>query len=131
MEFELNSKTYSIGKLDVFSQLNIARKLSPAMPLIDGLVRTENSDKDLSILVLMALSQIQDDANEYVLTTCLSVVTVKQEAGWAKISNATGGLMFDDMTIETVLKLTVKVIEENLGGFFRTALGKLNEPAPQ
>ena len=126
METQLGNETYQIGRLDVFTQLNIARKLGPAMPLVDGLVRTENAEKDLSILTLMALSQISDDANEYVLTKCLTAVSIKQDKGWAKVTSSTGVLMFDTMTMEQILKLTVLVIEENLGDFFRTALGNLD-----
>lgn len=127
IEIIVGTKTYQIGQLGTFDQLNVARKLGPAMPLIDGLVRKDNSGKDLSVLTLMALSQIDDDANAFVVGKCLSVVSLKQQDGkFAKLTTASGDLMFSDTSVAEIMKLVVSVIEENLGDFFRTALGNLD-----
>ena len=125
MEFSYKNKTYVVGSLDTFTQLNIARKITPAMPLVDGLVKTANAEKDLSLLFLMALSQLDDQASEFVMRTCLKAVSVKQETGWAKVASPQGELMFADLTVQELLHLVVKVIEVHLGDFFRTALGSL------
>lgn len=129
MEIQVGTRTYDIGKLDVFAQLNVARKLAPAMPLLEGMVNKDNAGKDMAILELMALSQLQDDTNDYVMRSCLSVVKVKQESGYAKLTDTTGGLMFDDIKLEDLLRVVLAVIEENLGDFFRTALGKVTAGA--
>lgn len=128
INFELNGKSYQIDKLDAFAQLHIARKLGPAMPLIEGMVDKDNAAKDLSLLMLMSLSHIDDASCEYVVQKCLSAISIKQDKGWAKLA-VNGALMFDDTTVEEMLKLTAKVVDHNLGDFFRTALGDLSKAA--
>lgn len=116
------------GKLDAFAQLHIARKLGPAVPIVQGLVATANAAKDKSLLTVLMLAQIGDMDTEHVIHKCLSVVGRRQEGGKvARVQNSDGGLMFDDISMQTLLDLTVAVIEENLGDFFRTALASLEQ----
>ena len=111
------------GKLNAFDQLNIARKLSPAFPLIDGVVRKENAEKDRSILITMALGMLSDENSNYIVEKCLSIVTRAQEGGGipARVF-VNGNIMFDDITLKDLTDITVRVIEENLGDFLNTAL---------
>lgn len=118
----------SKGKLDAFTQLHIARKLGPALTIVDGLVRKENFDKEKHLLIVLMLSHISDENTEFVIHKCLSVVMREQVNGqYAPVQTPAGALMFDDMTMTTILELTVEIIEENLGDFFRTALERLNQ----
>lgn len=111
------------GKLDVFTQLALARKLAPAIPIVDIQLKAENKDKPKGILVVMMLSQIDDNDSQYVVNKCLSVVLRKQDDGnFAKVQATNSALMFDDLTMSDVLELVSWVIEENLGDFLRTAL---------
>lgn len=111
------------GKLDVFTQLALARKLAPAIPIVDIQLKAENKDKPKGILVVMMLSQIDDNDSQYVVNKCLSVVLRRQDDGnFAKVQATNGALMFDDLTMSDVLELVSWVIEENLGDFLRTAL---------
>jgi len=127
MNLTLGAQEYSaFGKLDAFAQLHIARKLGPALPIVEGLVSAENAGKSKSLLIVLMLSHINDTDTEYVVKKCLSVVGRKQVSGqFAKIQSADGSLMFDDISMSDLLELTVAVIEENLGDFFRTALADL------
>lgn len=127
MELDLSGHQYfTASKLDAFTQLHLARKLGPALPIVEGLVTTANAEKDKSILTVLMLSHISDTDTEYIMKKCLSVVQRRQEGGKsAKIQAADGSLMFDDITMVEMLQLMVAVIEENLGDFFRTALGSM------
>jgi hypothetical protein len=128
MELDLSGHAYTTGatRLDAFSQLHIARKMGPALPLVEGLVATENADKDKGILTVLIFSHISDADTEFVIHKCLSVVQRRQESGkFAKIQAPDGCLMFDDIPMMDMLQLAIAVIEENLGDFFRTALGNL------
>ena len=130
MNLTLNNQEYSTsGKLDTFTQLHVARKLGPAMPVLEGMVDPDNLSKDKTLLTVLMLSKIGDSDVEYIMRRCLSVVTRKHIGGFAKIQTAEGNLMFDDISLHTLLELTVTVIEENLGDFFRTALGGLEAAA--
>lgn len=115
--------SYSLsGKLDVFTQLSLARKLAPALPVVDVQLKEENKGKPKAILVVMMLAQISDEDSAFVVRKCLSVVMRKQDTGLARVQAANGSIMFDDITMDEILEMVSWVIEENLGDFLRTAL---------
>ncbi|ABX15503.1 phage tail assembly chaperone [Burkholderia multivorans] len=65
-----------------------------------------------------ALAGLKDEDAEYVFGTCLSVVERWQGAGWAKVWNfGHKTAMFDDMGIDVMLPLVVRVVVANLGSF--------------
>ncbi|PRF18856.1 hypothetical protein C6P98_25230 [Burkholderia multivorans] len=65
-----------------------------------------------------ALAGLKDEDAEYVFGTCLSVVERWQGAGWAKVwSIAHKTSMFDDIGIDVMLPLVVRVVVANLGSF--------------
>ena len=110
------------GKLNAFDQLTIARKLSPAFPIVDGIIRKENSGKNMNILVVMALGMLSDESSKIVIDKCLSVVTRVEPGQPPARITVNGNLMFTDIELDDILKLTAQVIEENLGNFLTTAL---------
>lgn len=130
MELTIGNHSYETsGFLDTFTQLHVARKLGPAVPMVQGLLDPANANKDKDLLFVLMLSQIDDSSTEYIIGKCLNVVKRKQESGpSAKIQAPDGSLMFDDIGLAGMLEITVAVIEENLGDFFRTALAKLPLP---
>ncbi|MBN3822353.1 hypothetical protein G3O00_01815 [Burkholderia sp. Ac-20384] len=65
-----------------------------------------------------ALASLKDEDAEYVFGTCLSVVERWQGPGWAKVWNAAHKTsMFDDIGIDVMLPLVVRVVVANLGPF--------------
>ncbi|WP_175920388.1 phage tail assembly chaperone [Burkholderia pyrrocinia] len=65
-----------------------------------------------------ALAGLKDEDAEYVFGTCLSVVERWQGPGWAKVWNiAHKTSMFDDIGIDVMLPLVVRVVVANLGPF--------------
>lgn len=123
--------TYHTGKLDTFTQLHLARKLGPSIPIVSGLINPENAGKDKGILTVLMLSHIGDLDADFVIRKCLSVVTRRSaEGSLAKVQTPDGTLMFDDISLPVMLELTVAVIEENLGDFFRTALASMEADLP-
>ncbi|KVE37656.1 phage tail assembly chaperone [Burkholderia sp. BDU5] len=65
-----------------------------------------------------ALAGLKDEDAEYVFGTCLSVVERCQGAGWAKVwSVVHKTAMFDDIGIDVMLPLVVRVVVANLGPF--------------
>lgn len=127
MDFQIDGNSYSTsGRWDAFTQLNVARKLAPAMPIMDGMVATENQNKDKRILSILIFSRLNDRDSEFVISKCLSLVSRKQQDGsMAKVQTPDGHLMFNDIDVSVILQLSSGVIEENLGDFFRTSLGTL------
>jgi len=112
--------------MDAFTQLKVARRLSPAMSTVMGLLKPENKDKNKDVLTLLMFAYVNEDDMLMIVHECLGVVGRKQESGIAKIRKD-GVTMFDDITMPDMLKLTVAVIEENLGDFFRTSLAGVEQ----
>lgn len=130
MELQIEGITYQIGSLDAFSQLHVVRKLGPALPIVEGLVSERNAGKDVTLLVVLILSKLTDEETEYVINKCMSVVSRKQDQGWARV-HVNGALMFSDTTMQAIIQLTAQCIVTNLGDFFRTALASLQQGAGQ
>lgn len=124
IELNIEETDYQIGPMDAFSQLHVARKLSPAMPILEPLLADRNAGKDVTLLVVILMSRLSDEETEYVIDKCLSVVSRKQDKGWAKV-RVNGVLMFSDTSMHALVQLTAAAIAENLGDFFRTALANL------
>ena len=125
-EHTIGGKKYSVGKVDTFTQLHLARKLGPSIPIIDGLIDQRNAEKNKDLLTVLMFSHISDTDVEFVIRKCLSVVHRRQDDGKpVKIQAQDGTLMFDDISLSEMMELTVKVINENLGDFFRTALASM------
>ncbi|HDR9135981.1 TPA: hypothetical protein QDB11_000588 [Burkholderia vietnamiensis] len=73
-----------------------------------------------------ALAGLKDEDAEYVFGTCLSVVERWQGTSWAKVWNiAHKTSMFDDIGIDVMLPLVVRVVVANLGNFIQ---GLLSSP---
>lgn len=118
------------GQLPLTDQFYIARKLGAVMPLVDPMLAADNVQKDKTLLTLLMLGNLQDDVANVVTTKCLSVVTTQDDKGnVCKLTAPNGSFMFQDIGVQDILQLTAKVVEENLGDFFRTALGNLSDQA--
>ncbi len=128
MNVVLGSHEYvTTRQLSAFAQLALARKLTPAVPILSGMVDKNNADKDRSLLVLLALAKLDDQEADYVMKTCLAVVSRVDHGQHAPLMARDGGLMYDDVTIAQMMELAMGVIEENLGDFFRSALANLGQ----
>lgn len=120
----------SVNKLSLTDQFVIARKLGAVMPLIGPMVTPDNVAKDKTLLTLLMLGSLSDEVSAFVTNKCLSVVTTQDDKGnVCKLTAPNGSFMFLDITVQDILEVTAKVIEENLGDFFRTALGNLSDQA--
>jgi len=122
-------KYFTSGKLDAFTKLKISRKLAPAIPVVEGLVALKNKDKDRTLLTVIMLSHVSDADSEFIMKQCLGVVLRVDETGHPAPVFVKDSLMYDDIELADLLKLTLEVIEENLGDFFRTALDTLDKQA--
>lgn len=122
---QIGAFEYEIGKIPAMGQLHLVRKLSRSLPMMEGMIADRNTGKDMRMLAVLMLSNLSDEDSEYVTNKCLSAITMKQTNGqMAKIMSA-GGLMFQHIDLSVILELTVEVIIENLGDFFKDALSSL------
>lgn len=112
-EVEIDGRTYRLGKLSAMTQFHVSRRLLPVFTSLDG-------EKGEMLPRLMdAVSKLSDDDSEYVIGKCLADCAVKRDgdAGWAPIYR-NGQLMFEEIGMAGMLRLTFATIEENLASFF-------------
>jgi hypothetical protein len=128
-EMEVEGRKYRTGKLDAFTQFHLVRKL---MPLFSGLGESFAQLNNIAPggndwwkalgPIAHAVSEMSKDDSEWILKTCLSVVSVWNGRNYTPVTTAQGQLMFDDIDMTSMLQLAFTVIQDNLGNFF---------PAPQ
>ena len=123
-EVEVDGRQYRTGKLDAFKQFHLVRKL---MPLFSGLGETfaglPSSDQGSSFWkslapIAQAVAEMSTEDSEWILKTCLTVVTVNNGRTWVPVTTPQGALMFEDLEMPVMLQLAFTVIQDNLGGFF-------------
>lgn len=128
MELELGGNTYKTGRLTPFQQFHIARRLAPALLAFANTFKDaakasiQGQDSEEAFLAGMgpvadALANLKDEDTEYVLNACLGVCFRQQPGGWQKVSIGPGKLMFDDIDMVVMLRLSSEVIKENLANF--------------
>lgn len=126
----VKGRAYITGTLTLPVQLMVARKVGAVIPVVQPMVATANAGKDKTLLALMLMGNLSDEAANVVTKACLNVVSTADVTGnYVRLIDPQGSFMFDDVPVQDVFALTAKVIEENLGDFFRTALGNLEAEA--
>jgi hypothetical protein len=136
-EVTIGDVQYRIGKMDARTQLHIARRLSPIMSALVGLIRQEDqgaSIEDVLKPIANQLAGMPDAEVDYILDRCLAVCSRENDrhgTGWGPVMASNGRLMFQDITVAGMLQLAAAVIQENLAGFFGdlgSLLGALRPP---
>ncbi len=133
VEFEINGQKYRAGKMDAFKQFHVSRRIAPIIPtLIPVFVKLSQDGSLLSDFAGLAdvlapfadgLSNLSDEASEYVIASCLSVVQREQGKNWAAVWSTSGNVcMFDDMDLSVMIQIVIRVIQESLGPFIRGLL---------
>jgi hypothetical protein len=142
-QIELHGREYRIGRLDVFAQFDVSRRVGPfapaLFPVFKELAKTageQGGAPNVDALMIAAqpfldaLARMSNEDSRFVLSTCLSVVKLRQGDKWSTIFNRDAGVvMFDDLDLSTIGPLVVHVIKDNLGPFFSGWLTAQTTPA--
>ena len=122
-ELEVTGATYQIGKVSALVQLHVGRRLLPALVAVgmraEDLGRSggESGMANFMEPAIKIMGSMTDEDVNYVLFNCLAAVKRKQGERWANIVNG-NRLMFEDIDMPSMVRLTAAVLQENLGGFF-------------
>lgn len=115
--------------MDTFKQFHVARRLTP---VLGSLASAAGSGSDLTkaiVPIADAISSMADADCDYILHACLNVVKLDQGNNtWSPIFS-NGLLMFQEIDMATMLQIAVKVIQDNLSGFFQGAAGAITTQA--
>lgn len=126
MDFKIGSTDFRAEKLDLFVQFHVLRRLGGFYPNVLEALKTWKHDQVMSLgFISIALSRLPEDDANYIIRNCLAVVKVHQgDHVMAPIVAANGSVMFKELDLETMLHITWKVLEDNLGPFMRALLQK-------
>ncbi|PTR06444.1 hypothetical protein C8K11_12057 [Novosphingobium sp. GV055] len=119
-EIEFEGATYRLASLDPMSQFHITRRIAPAMAAFQkGVAEIGDGEASGAIMasIMSALGELSDADAEYVIGRCLAECRRKNGEAWAKVW-AGGRLMFDDIQMPGMIRLTFETIRENMADFF-------------
>jgi len=121
---EIDGNTFQIGKLDAFSQLHVFRRVMPLLKPMAAAWKSGDSPDMLDIVMAVAddFAALPDEQLDYVVKKCMSVVKMQQGERFAPLMRA-DKLMFDNLDMAVLMRLSVAVIMENFQGFFANLPG--------
>lgn len=144
IEFEINTHKYKTSKMGVMTQWAIARRIAPVVAhimtpdLLKSFMSLKGTDEGTDPGKMMelfsgifnplayALSQMNDEDNEYVINHCLAVVYRQSGGGWTIIKPLGSGLMFEaDIDLLEMMQIVVRVIVDTVGNFSFASLSNL------
>lgn len=126
-EVQIGEDLYQIGKLAAMTQFHVVRRIGPVLASM-GVSITEMAKEgkslrdDGDLLSIMGtvsdvVSKMADSDVEYVIYACLAVVRRRQGDRFMAVMTGRN-FQFQDIDMDKMLRLTVEVLKENLGGFF-------------
>lgn len=121
--FELNGARYRVGTLNARQQLHVARRLIPVQAAIAEAADTLGENHTEAALLRQigsVVAQMPDVEVDYILDVCLGVVQRLDGERWAPVQVAQR-LMYQDLDMSGLLRLTFEVIRVNLSSFFSLA----------
>ncbi|WP_435945885.1 phage tail assembly chaperone [Dryocola sp. BD586] len=126
MEITFKDADYRIGKLNVFDQLKVARKLLPVLAGIVGdfrkLQEGGNALETVLPKIARTLSDLSEEDCNAILYPCLQVVSRSHMKSWVPVMNQQV-LAFDDIDLMTLLQLVARVVADSLGNFLQELPG--------
>lgn len=125
---EINGHNYKVGTLDAFKQFHVARRVMPILAQIginaaklQDMGKLSKSEQGFDAIlgpVSDVVAKMPEEDVNYILHSCLAVCKREQPDGrWAPVF-VRGQLMFEDLGMQGMLRLTITTIRENLGSFF-------------
>ena len=143
MDYTVGGHTYKVGKLDVFEQFHIARKLGPILgDVAVALESGEGGDRVLQAIpaVVTGFAKPSNDDMDFCLLGLLRAVERQQPngLGWGPVVIPnTRKLAYDDIELPQMLQLAWHSLSQNMHGFFaglpadfRAVLQKPSGPSP-
>lgn len=127
-DFEIGGRKFKIGKLNVFKQFHIVRRIAPILaellPALQSLPKEQKLDSEsfetASVILapmLSGFSKLSDQDSEFVLYGLLSCVEVNLNGAWSKVATESI-LMVQDMDLPVLLQIAGRSFMSNLSNFF-------------
>lgn len=131
-EFEIDGFVYRANPMDLRVQLHLVRRVTPLVASVPALLTAKGDFLTAVMPFAEALAGMEDKDVDYIIDKSLSIIERKQpgDRQWAKVWNSSAQrVMFDDITLMTMLKLSARVILDNIGSFLPALAPLLNGAA--
>lgn len=115
----IGEHTYQITKLNAFAQMHLARKIAGIL----GSAQIQNkTPQEILANICACIGNMSDDEIE--IFVCKALVNTSRQnengLGFSPIVNSSmPTLMYDDIGLDDLMKLTMESITFNLGNFFQ------------
>ncbi|MBC7074660.1 MAG: hypothetical protein H5T98_01030 [Syntrophomonadaceae bacterium] len=111
-EFKIGEHTYSVSRMDAFTQLYVGMKVSPLVLHIAGENATLAAFSE-------ALAQAPLADVEFVTKEALKVIKRRAGTSWTDIYNASAGkMMFEDIDGADLMELVYMALKDGIAPFF-------------
>lgn len=138
MEFALKGNSYRLAKLDLFTQLKVARKLAPLLVRVmsdlsgmrDAFAAGGDGQVDFDRLapvfekvlprIADELASLNDEDVNAIIFPCLGVVARQHMGAWSPVVNQ-GHIAFDDIDLFSMITLVARVVADSLGNILPAA----------
>ena len=142
--FELKGRQFKMDALTGLEQFHLMRRVSPMIPPLAAVLAEFSkdwavpADKMLPMIAksatpfTVALSNMTNEDAEKIFAACLAPLKILNGDTWVGFWNAAAKrAAFDEYdNIATLLPAVVRVIQENLGGFFADLVTTVSTGAP-
>lgn len=120
MEFELDGHTYRVGKMNAMGQFHLARRLMPLLAAAGAGAMDQVKTDPFAAMASIAesVASLPDAEAEYIISAALGIVQRRAGEAWAKVWSQSGGLMFEDISLSSMLQIVGRSLGETFGGFF-------------
>ena len=125
-EFEVAGHKYRAGRLDAMTQFHVTRRLGPALVVAgvtfkmmqEGMRTTLEDWVAVAGPIMEVVSKMSDTDVDYIIFRCLAVVQRRDGDRWAPVlTQDRDALMYQDLDMAEMLRLTVEVLRGNLANF--------------
>ncbi len=127
-KIEIAGQQYAVEKLPALAQFHVTRRLAPILATMGISIQALSQGSKMAIddfLPIMGpvsevIAHMSDEEVNYIIFTCLAVVSRQSGDKFARITAPnTETLMFQDIDMGTMLRLTVEVVKDSLGNFMQ------------
>lgn len=119
-KFTIKGNVYSSGKIDLFKQLQLEKRIGPVYPALAAAKAVSNADPMVGLgYVTSSFNRMSDEDLLFVVNECLAVVQVQQGEGlWVQIKTpGSQSLQFDDLTLSDIHLIVFYVLKETFEPF--------------
>ena len=127
MEINLNGQNYRVGRVDAIQQFHVARRLAPIQIRmgVSGAQLAKTAEVDEVAMMAAIMGPIADmvatmpeaDVNYIINMAMNNTMREQGEGKWARVM-VSDKMMFADIGVPQLMRLTIAFVQENLGGFF-------------